>query len=367
MYREGSENPVKTEHMSEKRKERLTRAKPWILEDDNKSVLLKGQLEGGFKQNAPVVTENARQLANVDRPRYFIFVKEGDYFSVIAIEDWYKFYPFNPHLQQMTLEEAEVKLAEIRKKEDTGEPTPKASRVKKEKADDENKNVDFDKFHAFGDIVEDEDNDRELERDAEEKGEEFDFNNRFDDDQKEDVVAIKEEEREQNQFELTDAGKELKKLVRGLDNTLFESDDDESSDDSFEDSDDSNEKKQKSAKKDDKTDKTPAKVKSEPSSDNIPEKEQATTPAPSAKKRKHEDESPTANKKAKTSSSADKELEDEMRQYLLVRGKIPLLELVKKFKTALSKSKDQFAAAVKKVANSSKEDGETYVTLKETK
>jgi hypothetical protein len=46
------------------------------LEDDNKSVLLKGSLEGGFKQNAPVVTENARQLANVDRPRYFIFVKE---------------------------------------------------------------------------------------------------------------------------------------------------------------------------------------------------------------------------------------------------------------------------------------------------
>lgn len=44
-------------------------------------------------------------------------------------------------------------LAEIRKKEDTGEPTPKASRVKKEKADDENKNVDFDKFHAFGEYV----------------------------------------------------------------------------------------------------------------------------------------------------------------------------------------------------------------------
>jgi len=56
-----------------------------------------------------------------------------------------------------------------------------------------------------------------------------------------------------------------------------------------------------------------------------------------------------------------------MRQYLLVRGKIPLLELIKKFKTALSKSKDQFAAVVKRVANSSKEDGETYVTLKETK
>ena len=72
-------------------------------------------------------------------------------------------------------------------------------------------------------IVEDEDNEAELERDAEEKGEEFDFNTRFDDDQKEDVVAIKEEEREQNQFELTDAGKELKKLVRTLDNTLFES------------------------------------------------------------------------------------------------------------------------------------------------
>jgi hypothetical protein len=44
-------------------------------------------------------------------------------------------------------------LAEIRKKEDTGEPTPKAARVKKEKTDDDNKNVDFDKFHAFGEYV----------------------------------------------------------------------------------------------------------------------------------------------------------------------------------------------------------------------
>jgi len=53
------------------------------LEDDNKSVLLKGLLEGGFKQNAPVITENARQLANIDRPRYFIFVKEVSYLFFI--------------------------------------------------------------------------------------------------------------------------------------------------------------------------------------------------------------------------------------------------------------------------------------------
>lgn len=36
-------------------------------------------------------------------------------------------------------------------------------------------------------------------------------------------MATKEEEKEQNVFELTDAGKELKKLVRTLDSTLFES------------------------------------------------------------------------------------------------------------------------------------------------
>jgi len=41
-------------------------------------------------------------------------------------------------------------LAEIRKKEDDGAPVPKAARVKKEKVEDDNKNVDFDGFHAFG-------------------------------------------------------------------------------------------------------------------------------------------------------------------------------------------------------------------------
>ena len=64
----------------------------------------------------------------------------------------------------------------------------------------------------------------------------------------------------------------------------------------------------------------------------------------------------------------EKDFENQIRDAILVRGKMSTKELINKFKPIIKKSpeaKDVFTSIVKRIGVSHKEDGQTYLVLKD--
>jgi len=165
----------------------------------------------------------------------------------------------------------------------------------------------------------------------------MDYDHDFDDDNKEDKLAVKAFVKKK----LSSDAKEVKKLMRE------KGDDDEFSDDEekeFAGVEELLEKKVKEQK--------------------AGEKRAADSQAAGTAKKPRTDGNAAAS--TATNVISEKEVEKQIRAYLTVTGKVPLSKLISKFRTTiLSIGKDTFVNLMKRVAEAKKEDGQVFIFLKD--
>jgi len=276
-------------------------------------------------------------------------------FRVIPVDDWYTFKreQTNPTL---SLEEAEKMMKERMKGETRGQSNatettttttpaapviakvPKFMLIMKEEPQRET-NIKQD-FNATGDVeIEDDD---ELgnpfkTKKKEKKGEDFDFEDEFDDDNKEDRFK-RNSDFNDDKKNLSAESKDLKKLMREKNQEGDDfSDDDEKE---FLGIEELLEKKGKEAKP--------------------------------GEKRPADAQTPTNAKKPRTEATpngknpvSEKEIEKQIREYLSVHGKVPLNKVITKFRDVATISKQSFRDVLKRLVEAKQENKVTYLYLKD--
>jgi hypothetical protein len=196
-------------------------------------------------------------------------------------------------------------------------------------------------FNATGDIeIEDDEeglgNSFKVKK-KEKKGEDFDFEDEFDDDNKEDRFR-RNSDFNDDKKNLSADSKDLKKLMREKNQEGDDfSDDDEKE---FEGLQDLLEKKGKEAKP--------------------------------GEKRPADAQTPTNAKKPRTESTpngknpvSEKEIEKQIREYLSVHGKVPLNKVITKFRDVATISKQSFRDVLKRLVEAKQENKVTYLYLKD--
>ncbi|KAH7298759.1 hypothetical protein KP509_25G058100 [Ceratopteris richardii] len=443
MHREGLQGRQVTDALREKYK-----GKPWILNDDQGQQSFQGALEGGQQAS------------------YYLLVHHGREFLAMPAGAWYNFHK-TPTYKQLTLEEAEEQMKNRRRTADgyqrwlmkaanTGAAAfGEVEKITgggggrggfKRRADDDEEDAAFsDKGEEDADEEEDRKNrlgmnkkagdedeeepargdDREFDDEEAEKGDDWEHEETFTDD--DEAVGNDPEEREDNGPELqappeikqeeedeereqedgqpekgglSESGLELKKLL-GKTAGLDDSGEDESSDD---DNDLDNEDnaspvlapKRKEGPKEEPVDSTPAKPITAPAGRMAP----ASTASKGKRKAGTDDSKPSpsaSSKKVKTDASqeAGKEslesrstspskpagipsrakptapavgavTEDDVRA-VLRQGPIKSHDLVNKFKSRLATQQDRaaFAAVLKNISRMHKTDGGNFIVLRE--
>jgi len=285
--------------------------------------------------------------------KYVILKSFENTFRVIPCDDWYTFKreQTNPTL---SLEEAE-KIMKERMKGERRESNNNNSAVEaapqkpnkllsliKDEPQKEVQNARLD-FNPTGDIDADDDDGLgssfKTIKKRKEKGEDMDFDDEFDDDNKEDRFH-KNTEFEVGQ--LSADSKDLKKLMREKSSERFDDDLSDEEEKEFAGVEDLLEKKIKDTK--------------------------------TGEKRANDGQTPTASKKAKSDPSAaniknpptEKEVEKQIREFLSVQGKVQLTKVLAKFKDVISViSKESFREILKRLVEAKQENKITYLYLKD--
>jgi hypothetical protein len=351
MYREGEENAARVPKIFKDQIKSQRNRPPWVIADDKQTTVLTGTLENEKTKNYFVL----------------IYLPNSDTFQVVPIEEWYKFQPKISGTQRVSLEEAEAQMKLRWKKETTLEPKPKAVKIKEEDEKlfgEEKEPLDLNKFQTFGEVVEGPDEETnqtapDTEVDAKEIDFDFDFDplERGDDDQDEDIELAQESEQiKEIQNELTEAGEEMKNVVAKLDVEAIGEvsdveDDEEPSDDESESNDES-----------DKDNVTP-KLKSQSSAGTTPISEERDS---KGVKRKATEDTNEATKKSKPTQigNFDQSLEEQVRKFLLVRGKVSTKELLQQ-RFIGPNNRDQLIEILKRLAAKFSENNVTYIMLRE--
>jgi len=174
-----------------------------------------------------------------------------------------------------------------------------------------------------------------------EKGEVMDYEDDFDDDNKEDKLSVTSYESQK----LSSDAKEVKKLIREKGHDGFDDDFSDDEDKEFAGVDDLLEKKEKK----------------EPKSGDKRSAEAQTTPGNTKKAR-----TDAANGTGAPAGISEKEVEKQIRDFLNITGKVPLSKLINKFRTTISAiGKPAFVNLMKRITEAKKEDGQTLIYLKD--
>jgi hypothetical protein len=317
------------------------------MEDASKKNVFNAYFEGD---------QSNRFDATCSYPKYVILKSTPDKpntFRVIPCDDWYTFKreQTNPTL---SLEEAEKIMKERMKGErkadaETATATaapivakvPKFMMIMKEEPQKET-NIKQD-FNATGD-VEIEEDDEGLgnswkTKKKEKKGEDFDFEDTFDDDNKEDRFTKNTDFDDKKN--LSAESKDIKKLMREKNNQEGDdfSDDEEREFPGLEEL-----LEKKVAKETKPGEKRPA----------------DTQTPPNAKKPRTEGATPNGKNPV-----SEKEIEKQIREYLSVHGKVPLNKVITKFRDVATISKQSFRDVLKRLVEAKQENKVTYLYLKD--
>jgi len=251
-----------------------------------------------------------------NRSNFIILAMEQNHFKVVKCGDSYNFKTYKD-LQKFSIEDVEKLIK-----------TPRVRGSRGGKTGDE-EDGDEEKIPET----------KEKKGKKDEKGEDMDFEEKFDDDQEEEKGTSFFEQKE-----LTESGKHLKNILDEY--TKGEGENDEDDLDVDENEEQLNKKfSGKSGEK----------------------------PKPTKRRREGDDEEEQNVKRQRTipaagSTNSDVELETEIRSYLEVRGRVPLPDLLKKFKQKIQTEeiKLQFRGIIKNLCDTFKDEGgNTLLKLKD--
>jgi len=341
-------------HPPEKRQEarktiqKSRRGYPFHLEDASKKNCFNGHLE----------LEQSNKFEPEQSNKYVIFKSENGVFKVIPCDDWYSF-KREPKNTPLPLEEAERILKEQKKGErgEKGEKAEKAAEkpttvepkmnnkfrdkivsIKKENKEKETRPL-KEEFNATGEEVEHEDEEisgfPKRQKRKEKKGEDMDFDKDFDDDNKEDKLGVTAFEKPS----LSTDAKEVRKLINKDDDDF--SDDDE--------------------KEFDGVDELFSTDKKQPKEANKRAADAQGTPGNAKKPRT--DGAANGNGNAAVS---ERDVEKQVRDFLTINGKVELPKLLTRFSRIINViGKVAFKNLMKRLAEAKKEDGRTFIYLKD--
>jgi len=335
--------PPQKRQEARKNIQKSRRGFPFHLEDASKKNVFNGHME----------LDQSNRFEPNQSNKYVIFKRENGVFKVIPCDDWYSFKRESKNIP-LSYEDAERILKERVKGERNSEKDkdkekttaspvepPKRNTIMAFIKKEEQKEIKptKDRFNATGEVVElDEEDLSGLGRPKakkKDKGENMDYDDDFDTDNKEDKLSVKSFEKKK----LSSEAKEVKKLMKGEEDDF--SDDEEKE---FIGVEDLLEKKIKEPK--------------------AGEKRAADTQVSGATKKARTDGSAVAG--SAPNAISEKEVEKQIRDYLTINGKVPLSKLISKFRSIINSiGKDTFIILLKRVTEAKKEDGQVFIFLKD--